>query len=137
MLKVHISSALRAAFAERPELLAEIANEFGRWQSRPDTSHYWFGRVSKDNEGLQHAHMIPANVKASREQWDLQWKLRRPWRRRSDRYVLFAHGGHRGVLLIWILDDPGAHEIWNTRHLSLVKRFQSIASNFIHLGVVP
>lgn len=59
-------------------------------------------------------------------------------RRTSDRYLLYAYGGHReGYLLISVIDDPGAHELWAPQNKARRQALEEIAEAFCVFGTIP
>ena len=53
--------------------------------------------------------------------------------RTSDRYVLYAYEPRHGYLIIDILDDPGAHDIWMARYTKL-PAYELAATDFCTYG---
>jgi len=118
-----------------PQLLIEV---FREWKSGDEDGSYFFSRDSRPINGkyLHHAHMIPANMQDELAKWDNNWRRHR--KRTSDRYILYADGGvSYGFLLIALIDDPGAHKLWNPERRGEVEILEKVAENFANFGLLP
>jgi len=81
--------------------------------------------------------MVPLFVESDLAKWDRAWQLHQA-RRTSDRYLFYADGGaHKGFLLIDILNDPGAHDIWKPAYRQMLNAWEGIAEQFIFFGIAP
>ena len=110
-LKVQLASQLITALISTGQSPALLQAKFAEWKSSEPDEHYWFSREVIGDFGLLHVHMIPQNETERRKQCESDWKNYR--KRRSDRYLIFANGGPRlGYLLIDLIEDPGAHLLW-------------------------
>jgi hypothetical protein len=141
-MQVRVTAPLKAQLqAAHPAAEATLVKKFTEWKSGPPNGHYWFSREVRGDDGhLYHAHLIPQNVVQDRVQWDALWsgRPRRPWLRRSDRYLLYADSGKLyGYLLIAVLDDPGAHTLWTPSAKVMRESFEIVAENFVYFGHVP
>jgi hypothetical protein len=135
-LKVQLTSQLITALASTGQSPALLQAKFTEWKSSEPDEHYWFSREVIGDFGLLHVHMIPQNEPERRKQWESDWKNYR--KRRSDRYLIFANGGPRlGYLLIDLIEDPGAHLLWERSQKSKLSALERLADNFIHGGLVP
>ncbi|MGB4584776.1 MAG: type II toxin-antitoxin system YafO family toxin [Rhodoferax sp.] len=140
-MKVHVTSQLSAhllAVSQHAESV--LVRKFTEWKSGPDDGHYWFSQNKRGDDGLLfHVHLIPNNEPAARKEWDRLWRGPpvRPWRRRSDRYLLYADGKRHGYLLIALLEDPGAHDLWQPLNRKMLEDFVVVADNFDFNGSVP
>ena len=84
---------------------------------------------------LYHVHMVPRNVPGAQQQWDQDW--RRYGRRTSDRYLFYANSGSgRDYLLIDLVDDPGAHQVWDAAYAEYRKELEKTADDFVYFGKV-
>jgi len=140
-MKVHVTSQLSAqllAVSQHAESV--LVRKFIEWKSGLEDGHYWFSQNKLGDDGLLfHVHLIPKNEPAARREWDRFWRGPpvRPWRRRSDRYLLYADGKRHGYLLIALLEDPGAHDLWLPLNRNLLQDFVVVADNFDFNGSVP
>lgn len=138
LLAIQITEQLRQQLITSglsPQLLVQ---RFRDWKlGHPDHS-YFFARESLPAKGyyLCHAHMVPINTPHELTLWNLHWRLHR--RRTSDRYVLYAQGGQaHGILLIAIINDPGAHDLWAASSKEKLAVFEHIAEQFCIFGQLP
>lgn len=140
-MQVHVAAPLKAQLqAASAGAEAELVQKFTEWKSGDPDDHYWFSKdVRGDDGNLYHVHLVPNNVQADRKAWNVLWsqKPRRPWLRRSDRYLLYANGGRHGFLLIALLEDPGAHQLWERASQKDREDFEIVAENFVYFGQVP
>lgn len=117
-----------------------LVGKFLEWKSSPE-DHYWFSKDVRGDDGyLFHVHLVPSNDPAARAKWDRLWSVhpKRPWSRRSDRYLLYADAGvTHGCLLIALIEDPGAHTLWSPAQRALREQFEIVAENFCVFGVIP
>ena len=81
--------------------------------------------------------MVPLNDELALLRWNTAWE-RGSGRRTSDRYVLYADGGTReGLLMIWIIDDPGAHDLWLPANKEYLSTLEDVAEQFCVFGRMP
>ena len=116
-----------------------ILSDFACWKDGEDDSCYIFSHDVQNirSKFLRHAHMIPVNDAKALKQWNYFWTKDRPHKRRSDRCVIYADGGStNGFLVIALIADPGAHEIWEPSAQIKREKWEKIADNFIHFGTV-
>jgi hypothetical protein len=66
--------------------------------------------------------------------WDYNYERYRPLR--SNRYLFFARCGQHRYLLIDIIDDPHAHDVWEARFRGYVAALKRVADQFHHFGRV-
>jgi len=137
MTKVALTSQLRQQLLASGTSEEILLNKFSEWKQGPPDDHYWFGRDVKGTYGLCHVHLIPNNEQDKRAQWDEYWQKGWDSRRKSDRYVLYADGGIFGYLIIALIEDPGAHKLWENASRSELKKFEAIADDFNQLGLIP
>jgi len=140
-MKVHVTSQLQAQLmAVGPHAQSLLIQKFVEWKNGPEDGHYWFSQNKLGDDGrLFHVHLIPSNESEARQQWDRLWRRPpvRPWRRRSDRYLLYADGKRHGYLLIALLEDPDAHNLWLTANKKILQNFVVVADNFDFNGSIP
>jgi Toxin YafO, type II toxin-antitoxin system len=76
------------------------------------------------------------NVQDDLARWNHNWRYHR--KRTSDRYILYANGGiSHGFLLIAIINDPGAHALWNEQNRAVLALMEGIAEQFCIFGRLP
>jgi hypothetical protein len=135
---VHVASALR----EKLDIIAgaadALAAEFALWKSGGEDDHYDFGKDGLDlrSKVLYHVHLVPKNVPEAQDAWDKAWE--RYGKRTSDRYLFYAYGGQRlGWLLLDVIDDPGAHEVWEDAFREYRQQLEAWAQDFTDFGTLP
>lgn len=138
---VRVTSQLKTQLQlAQPNAEELLVGKFLEWKSSPE-DHYWFSKDVRGDDGyLFHVHLVPSNDQVARGIWDRLWSRhpRRPWSRRSDRYLLYADAGtSHGYLLIALIEDPGAHALWSPAQQAVRKQFEIVAENFCVFGVVP
>lgn len=139
-MQVRVATPLRAQLAAVSSA-AEMAllRSFSDWKAGQPEEHYWFSRDVRGDDGhLYHVHMVPNNEAKARKDWNSLWfdRPRRPWLRRSDRYLLYANGGQYGYLLLALIEDPGAHKLWTPALNAQRLAFEVVAENFVYFGQV-
>lgn len=140
MLQVRIVPSLSDRLIQAGLNPNQLLQDFSDWKNSADPENsYLFGKdaFNLNSSTLRHVHIVPLLVKQDLEKWDLAWS--RYARRTSDRYLFYADGGAReGFLLISILDDPGAHTIWNSgsHNQQLLNAWEQIAENFTIHGLI-
>ena len=80
--------------------------------------------------------MSPLDDAAATAKWDLQYAHKKI--KTSDRALIYAHNGNDCYLLIYILDNPGAHETakMNTQKTkALMKYYAALAEQYITFQV--
>ncbi|MDP9919042.1 mRNA interferase YafO [Variovorax boronicumulans] len=141
-----MTTRFTAAFAGQLKALGEdpsnFAGEFDHWKSQGlvgEYSNYLFGKdggyIRPDK--LRHVHLVPLSDVNALMKWNIAWK--RQSRRVSDRVLVYASDSTHGHLLIFILDEPQAHEISRMRtneHQELMQSFSAIADRFIQTGQI-
>lgn len=135
---VRIASELAAEIQADGLDPQDLISDFQDWKAGQPDDSYIFGWdvLGIGSTYLYHAHMVPLNVKADLVTWDNAWSLR--GRRTSDRYLFYADGGAReGFLLVAVIDDPGAHLIWQAAYKSMRDELEHIAEQFCVYGIVP
>ena len=138
MIVVRVTSQLQhklSATSLAPSLLIE---RFSFWKENGQDSSYWFGRDQTDPATqLSHAHMAPVTPGADKDGWDEAWSKRQHGKRKSDGYVLYTHHSRYGYLLIDVLFDPGAHDLWIPSHKQQLIGYETVADNFQFNGSTP
>ncbi|NHZ60913.1 hypothetical protein [Massilia genomosp. 1] len=143
-MKIHIASDLHQRFASLGVSLDRLVDAFEKWKSDPDGRQTLvFGRdiANTGSRYVRHVHMIPVNLVDDLAVWkniyakNKKFKSNRP--QLSDRYLIYADGGRYGYLIIDMINDPGAHEIWTARFKRVRDEWEEIASDFVCLGKIP
>lgn len=138
-MKVHVAGPLKQELqALDPALEGLFVAKFFEWKSGDEFNHYWFSNEKLGDDGfLYHAHLIPQNVPESRSVWDYFWgRPRERHRRRSDRYILYARNSLGDFLIVGIIDDPGAHLLWEKQNKHHLDSYVAAAENFVVFGVI-
>ena len=139
-MTVHVAGPLKRELnALGPKAESTLVAKFTEWVAGDEFEHYWFcNRKLGDDRYLYHVHLIPQNEKNKRATWDELWKKpRRHHERRSDRYLLYAVNGRGDYLLIELLDDPGAHKLWEREYRGTLQDYITVAENYVMFGEVP
>lgn len=143
-----LTDALRAQLRESGQNPTNFAAEFDLWKSRGpngEYSSYLFGKdgaygapkVNGAPNALRHVHLVPLKDLSALARWDKDWKRRT--RKRSDRHLVYVSDPYYGHLLLWILDEPGSHEIATMKSpgdRELMLQFAAVADKFIQTGEV-
>lgn len=143
-----LTDALRALLRESGENPSNFAAEFDLWKSRGQNgeySSYLFGKdgayvtpaVNGAPNTLRHVHLVPLKDAAALAKWDTDW--RRRTRKRSDRHLVYVSDPYYGHLLLWILDEPGSHDIalmGTAEDRQLMLQFAAVADHFVQTGEV-
>lgn len=137
---VHLTGALRETLAAVGLDARVLADQFQQWKDGQalGREHYAFGRdaAGLGNPRLRHVHLVPLFVPQDEQRWRLAW--RRGSERKSDRYLFYADGTPaHGYLLIAVINDPGAHAIWQPKHRAFIRLIERIADDFHHHGTLP
>lgn len=143
-----LTDAIRDQLRESGEDPTNFAAEFDLWKSRGPNGEYCsylFGKdgaygsptVDGTRNTLRHVHLVPLKDVSALSRWDIDWQRRT--RKRSDRHLVYVSDPYYGHLLLWILDEPGAHEIALMKSpddVELMKQFAAVAARFIRTGEV-
>ncbi len=136
LLTEDLRDHLRAIGADKQALV----RSFQQWKAlaAQGKEHFEFGRdvPGLGNRHLRHVHMVPLYSPADEARWRRNWRYGRE--RKSDRYLLYADGTPAfGYLLITLINDPGAHTLWEPQNRQLVQLLERIADDFHHHGRAP
>lgn len=143
-----LTDALRALLRESGEDPTNFAAEFDLWKSRGPNGEYGSYLFGKDGayvtptvngvpNKLRHVHLVPLKDMASISRWDVDW--RRRTRKRSDRHLVYVSDPYYGHLLLWILDEPGSHDVAlmsTPEDRQLMNQFAEVADHFVQTGEV-
>ena len=133
--KVWMLRTLHDALIKRGIDPETLRSKFADYKAGDEHEHIWFCYDKGPDAGddLHHVHMIP-NGEKSRAEWMEKWRARgRQKGRRRDRYLLNAYAPHHGHLIIDVLDDPGAHDLWKQRRTTLAG-YEEVAWDFAANG---
>lgn len=137
LVKVAVAPALQEKLLSQgldPQVLLE---DFKLWKSGDDEDDsYIFARdgLNRNSKYLAHAHMLPT-LEDALNSWNFAWTKHR--KRTSDRYLFYVDGGLvYGYLLLDIVDDPGAHNVWKNEP-SKMAALERAAEQFFLSGLIP
>jgi len=137
--RVRITPQLVAQLQANGRDPGQLLSDFEAWKAGREDDSYIFGHDSLGigSKYLYHTHMVPLNDQVALDLWDKVWERGRG-RRTSDRYLLYAYGGPReGYLLIAVIDDPGAHELWAPKNNGQRAALEEVAEDFCVFGSIP
>lgn len=127
---------------------AAFAAEFDAWKATGTEGEYesfLFGKdgayarpkVDGDQYLLRHVHLVPLKNVVQLSIWKKLWRRRS--RKTSDRVLVYASDTRSNHLLIFILEEPTAHDVAmmkSEQDTRLMERFAAIAAAFLHDGTV-
>lgn len=138
--------------------VAGFCEAFDAWKAGfPDTEHtsFLFGKdgayatptVDGKRYVLRHVHLVPLHDQTALQKWLALYQLgmtKGHWTRRtSNRVLIYATrslaGGGEAHLLMYILNEPDAHEIALMKTAGdrrFMEQFATCAAAFIHDGTV-
>lgn len=139
VLKACLSPWLVEAFASEKLEAQRFMDRFLQWKQDGEDESYFFGKdaLNLHSTLVRHVHMVPLSSPDSLTAWDTNWKRRR--KRVSDRFLFYADGGSHGYLLLYIVNDPGAHAFLNSAEpasQAVRAALQAMADQFYHFGIV-
>lgn len=143
-----LTDAIRDQLRESGQDPGNFAAEFDHWKSMcPDGEYnsYLFGKdgaygtpkVNGVSNTLRHVHLVPLKDMSAINRWGKDWRKRT--RKRSDRHLVYVSDSRHGHLLLWILDEPGSHEVAlmkNPDDRKLMLKFAVVADRFIQTGKI-
>lgn len=149
-IRVRVHRTLQEKLAQPGSALSKelLAQRFREWidAGGDDRCSKWFATTKIDPQTqVSHVHMAPVQPCTDTDNWFELWDLGdpaktakpKPYRRSertSDCYLMYAFGGDRhGYLLIDVLFDPGAHDLWSTDD---GKELQDIYAEITHRFLV-
>lgn len=147
-MATQLTHAIREQLRESGQDPTNFAAEFDLWKSRGSNgeySSYLFGKdgaygtpeVNGLPNTLRHVHLVPLLDMPALMRWTKDW--RRQTRKRSDRHLVYVSDPYYGHLLLWILDEPGSHEIAlmkSPEDRTLMLQFAAVADHFIQTGEI-
>lgn len=126
----------------------EFASAFAQWKAEGvagEYNSYLFGKDSAYStpkvDGtpytLRHVHLVPITEISALTKWDKNWKNKS--RKTSDRVLVYVGDETDGMLLIFILPEPDAHEIarmQTAQDKEIMQGFAEVAAAFLDSGVI-
>lgn len=117
----------------------EFIRDFDFWKSFPaevETDVFARDGANRGSSYLRHVHIVPLNDKEALARWNRNYENGDG--NRSDRYLFYVNGGAAfGYMLLAVINDPGAHNIWAPENKDLLAEFERLAEDFYYNGVVP
>ena len=127
---------------------ARFASEFDSWKAQGSAGEFesfLFGKdgayvrpeVAGEKYRLRHVHLVPLKNPEQLTAWQRLWRFR--GRKTSDRVLVYASNTRGDHLLIFILEEPLAHQIAlmkTPEDEALMGKFAAIADAFLHDGSV-
>lgn len=140
------TAVLRNQLIQLAEDPANFAAEFDRWKAEGEAGEFDSLLFGKDSayiapavaglpNVLRHVHLVPLFDARTKELWIKRWQRRS--RKTSDRALVYVSDQAHGHLLIYILQEPLAHEIASMKtpeHWRLMHQFAKVAEHFIQTG---
>ncbi len=138
-LKAQLSPWLTQAFAAEGLDAQRFMDRFLQWKQIGEDESYFFGKdaLNLRSKLIRHVHMVPLASPQDLAKWDTNWQRGR--KRASDRFLFYVDGARHGYLLLYIVNDPGAHDFLNSPSpdsQAVRKAMQTMADQFYHFGVV-
>lgn len=129
-----------------PQAFADL---FEAWKAQWPTNEFEFELFGKDGAyelpkvdgqkyGLRHVHLMPLSQSRELGAWLKRFRFR--GRKTSDRHLVYVAAERNRYLLIYILDEPDAHEVarmCTAEDRALMETFAIISEDFIVDGTVP
>ncbi len=137
--KACLSPWLQEAFATESIDAQHFIGLFLQWKQDGEDESYFFGKdaLNLQSSLVRHVHMVPLSTPDALAAWDTNWQRHR--KRVSDRFLFYVDGGIHGYLLLYIVNDPGAHEFLSKKDAAnqLVRSaIEAMADEFYHFGTV-
>lgn len=144
-MQVKITKLLYEALLAAGGNAEMFIEDFIKWKSGDEYGSYIFGKdsayttptVDGQTNVLRHVHLVPLTDQNQLEKWNKAWK--HGSRKTSDRALVYVDDGKGSFLLIYILDEPDAHNIakMNTsNYKALMEGFADVAAEFLDNGNV-
>lgn len=148
-MSVAMTSELRKLLIAANIDPAGFARKFLLWKADWPKNEYAFELFGKDGayrspqvpgqpDGLRHVHLMPLPDSRMYRGWLRAFRHRS--RKTSDRHLVYAATKKGDYLLIFILDEPTAHQVAQMRTSAdrrLMNTFCDIAEDFIEFGDIP
>jgi hypothetical protein len=141
-LPIHISPVLDALL--KPALRAKLLADFKHWKG-PAAGQQTavFGRdvLNNGSKYLRHAHMVPQSTGPGLVAWtrvyDRNTRHGANQDQLSDRYLFYAFDKTHGFLLLYLIEDPGGHDVWTPKYAEVLSNWEELAEDFALLGILP
>ncbi|KQV51333.1 type II toxin-antitoxin system YafO family toxin [Duganella sp. Root336D2] len=144
-MSVKITTVLRQSLEAQGLDADKLLVDFAEWKAGDEYDHFFFGKdapyttpvVDNEKNVLMHVHLVPLKDYDQLANW--KKKFRHRSRKTSDRVLVYVSDKRKGHLLIYILDEPDAHEIARMKtaeHRELMEGFAVVASEFLDTGEV-
>ena len=144
-ISVCLSKALEEKLILEGNSPTEFSKEFKLWKSGDEYDHIFFGKdgayfkptLDIKNHALMHVHLVPLNDLVKLRKWERDFSNRS--RKTSNRVLVYVTNNKGGFLLIYILDEPDAHEIALMKtemHKEIMNGFSEMANAFIWDGTI-
>jgi Toxin YafO, type II toxin-antitoxin system len=137
-MDVRLSGILESSLNANDGLTPQaLINYFTEWKQSPATEDYYFGKdaFNRGSSVLRHVHLPPKSSSDGIAVWQTCWRRQR--NRTSDRHLFYVDRGLGRYLLIFIFDDPGAHEFLanpTNEQKALLTELERIANDFYYFG---
>jgi Toxin YafO, type II toxin-antitoxin system len=139
------TNSLREQFQEVGANLSDFVQQFNDWKSSSEYGSYLFGKdgaygppVPSASPGrLKHVHLVPVLDEGALAAWDRDWERRT--RKVSDRALVYAEDLSGNFLLLFIFNEPEAHEIARMKtpeNKLLMKQLVAVAAEWAFSGKV-
>ncbi len=133
---------------ELGEDIALFADLFDAWKSTGAAGEFESGIFGKDGAYaspsvggqrylLRHVHLVPLSDPGALAAWERDWKTRS--RKTSDRVLVYVSDDVHGHLLLFILEEPGAHAVAlmkTPEHRELMENMAAVADAFCQAGII-
>jgi len=116
----------------------DLILEFTHWRQYGPASNTWFGRTigSEPPDKLMHTHFAPYDH-AKLQTWLFYHEKKSYHKMGSTGYVLWANDPAHGDLLIDVIIEPDAHDLWTKAEKATLEGYLIVADNFCFNGTVP
>lgn len=142
---VKMTQVLRKSLESQGLNADKLLQDFAAWRAGDEFKHSFFGKdsaygsptVDGEKNVLRHVHLVPLNDVESLQRWKRD--DRRGSRKTSDRALVYVSDGSKKHLLIFILDDPGAHAVAEMRtqeDRETMLGFAEVAAEFLDTGEI-
>ena len=139
------TDSLCEQFREAGANLSDFVQQFKDWKASDEYGSYLFGKdgayglpvPSASSGHLKHVHLVPVLDESALAAWDRDWG--RKTRKVSDRALVYAEDSAGNFLLLFIFDEPEAHEIARMKtpeHKLLMKQLAAVAAEWAFSGKV-
>jgi mRNA interferase YafO len=145
------TTALDNQLAEIFASAAQLAADFDAWKSavaRNPAAEFENPHFGKDGAyvapkvdgvpyALRHVHLVPLKDAEALTKWERFFRLKK--RKISNRVLVYVSSTSGNHLLLFILDEPSAHEVAEMKtpeHQKLMLQMADVAAAFLHDGSI-